>query len=101
MEEKGLPDFSGKVVWFYLENTPHIGETGVVILEYIRFEKKGDRVFLLGRIPELQGMEWLANCQAAIAWDSVVHYIEFKDMEDYKARVSKFKPTLMERIKGK
>ena len=99
MEEKGLPDFGGKVVYFFLKDSPHIGETGAVILEYMYFEKRGDRVFLIGKIPELQGMEWVANCQAAIAWDSVVHYIEFKSMEDYKARVGKFKPTLMERIK--
>lgn len=99
MEDKGLPDFSGKVVLFYLKDAPSIADNGV-IMEYLTFQKRGDRTFITGRIPELQGMEWIANCQSTIAWDSVIHYIEFKNMEDYKERASTYKPTLMERLKG-
>ena len=74
MEEKGLPNFLDKVVVFYLKNAPSIYDGGIV-MEYLQFEKRNGRIFLIGRIPELQWMEWIGNCQAAIEWDSVVHYI--------------------------
>ena len=100
MEETGLPDFSGKVVFFYLKNAPTICDDGI-LMEYLSFEKKDGRIFIMGRIPELQGMEWLANCQAAVEWESVIHYIEFKSIEDYTQRSSKFKPTLLQKLKNK
>jgi len=53
MEEKGLPDFSGKVIIFYLKDAPSICDNGI-LMEYLNFEKRGDRIFVMGRIPELQ-----------------------------------------------
>ncbi len=36
MEDKGLPDFSGKVVIFYLRDAPPICDDGI-LLEYLDF----------------------------------------------------------------
>ena len=99
MEDKGLPDFSGKVVIFYAKNPSPVWDNGI-LMEYISFEKREDRIFVVGRMPEGIGENWVANCKSVIEWDSVFHYLEFKNMKDYKDRGSKYKPTLMERLKS-
>lgn len=100
MEDKGLPDFSGKVVVLYIYNAPRGCEDGVV-LEYPSFEKREGRTFLTGRIPEVEGQEWVSNLQSAVAWESVIHYLIFNSIEDYKKRVINFKPTFFQKIMGK
>jgi hypothetical protein len=100
MEDKGLPDFSGKVVALYISNAPRGCEDGVV-LEYPSFEKRSERIFVCGRIPEVEGQEWVSNLQAAVDWESVVHYLIFNSIEDYRKRVISFKPSLFEKITGK
>ncbi len=98
MEENGLPDFSGKLVMFYLSSNVDIANNTVVV-EYMRFERAGDRLFVMGRVPVVEGLEWVGNCQAAIAWDSVTYYVEFKSVEDFKRRMDQFKPSLIERLR--
>ena len=97
MEDKGLPDFNGKVVVVYLDNAPRGCEDGVV-MEYPAFEKRNERIYLRGRIPELEGQEWVSQCQTAVTWDSVIHYIEFKTIEEYRKRTTQFKPSLLDRL---
>ncbi len=98
MEDKGLPDFKGKVVLFYIQNAPPAYATGIM-LDYINFEKRGGRIFIIGRCPHISDEDWLANCKSVLAWDAVVHYIEFNNIKDYKDRANQYKPTLLERIK--
>jgi len=98
MEDKDLPDFTGKAVIFYIKNAPPACDDGI-LMEYISFEKRGGRIFLVGRVPSGFGTDWTANCKAVIEWDSVIHYLEFKNMKDYKERASHYKPSIMERLK--
>lgn len=100
MENKELPDFKGKVVLFYVKNAPPSCENGIM-LEYINFDKRDGRIFLNGRVPKVYEEDWLANCKTVLEWDSVFHYIEFKNLQDYLNRASQYKPTLFERIKRK
>lgn len=83
-----LPDFKGKIVFLYISNAPRAIQDGV-ILEYAKFEMQGDRLFLVGRVPELdyEGVNWVSNLEAAVAWDKVIHYMVFKSREDYINRV--------------
>lgn len=98
MEDKGLPDFHGKVVILYLSNAPHACDDGV-LLEYPHFVKRDGRMFLSGRIPEIDDQEWVSSAQASVAWDAVIHYLEFKSIDDYRERLYEYKPTLLERLK--
>lgn len=98
MEDRGLPDFNGKIVILYLSNAPSSCEDGV-LLEYPHFVKRKGKFFLSGRIPEFEGQEWVSNAQASVAWDSVIHYLEFKSIDDYRKRLYEYSPTLLDRFK--
>ncbi len=98
MEDKGLPDFNGKVVILYLANAPRACEDGV-LLEYPHFIKRNDKIFLSGRIPEIEEQEWVSSAQASVAWDSVIHYLEFKSIDDYRDRLGEFKLTFLDKLK--
>jgi hypothetical protein len=97
MEEKKLPDFSGKVLIIYTANAPRACQDGTV-LEYAQLEKRGGRLFLTGRFPDIKEQEWLSNCQTAIAWDSIVQYVEYKSMKDFQEHMKHSKPSLMQRL---
>ena len=99
MEDRGLPDFDGKVVIFYLSNSTRWGDAGV-ILEYPKFENNKGRLFVRGRITEIEGQDWISCNQAAVLWDAGVHWVEYKSIEEYRTRKSKYKPTLLQRLKG-
>ncbi len=96
-ELNNVPDFSGKLLLVYA-NSPRAAEDGIII-EYAQIELRAGRLFLVGRTPGIEGYEWLANCQTAIAWDSIVHYFEFKSRKDYEERMKTVKLTLMQRLK--
>lgn len=93
-----LPDLSGKVVWFEIAGAP--AEREGVLLEYIEFRCLCNRVFAVGRMAEWDISGWLAGVEAAVAWDSVVHYLVFKSREDYQKRAATHKSsgTLKDRL---
>lgn len=92
INEEDLPDFTGKVVAVYLANASRGIQDGV-ILEYATFKNLGGRLFLVGRAPELEGMEWVSHLHGAIAWDSVQHYLIFDSgrSREFKAGELNFK----------
>ena len=74
-----LPDFSDQSVAFYVTTTGSMPDwigDGVILHSPI-FQLQGDRLFVVGRTPKFRGDEgeWSADRTAALAWDSVVHYI--------------------------
>jgi hypothetical protein len=62
MPENKLPDFSGKVVLFYVNNAPGGLQDGV-LMEYISFAELGGKLFLTGRIPTFDegGGDWVSK----------------------------------------
>ena len=88
-----LPDFSGKVVLFYLAGAAR--PEGVPV-EYAEFRMHGNRLFVVGRVPELHGSDWAAGVQMAVAWESVESYVVFPSREDFAARMPR--PTLRQRF---
>ena len=97
MEQNDLPDFSGKVLIVYTANAPRPCQDGTV-LEYAQLEKRGGRLFLTGRFPDIKEQEWLSNCQTAIAWDSIVQYVEYKSLKEFHEKMKQCKPTLMQKL---
>ena len=98
MDDKGLSDFNSKVLVVYLANAPHGIEDGIVI-EYPQFEKRDGKAFLRGRVPEIDGQDWISQCQTAVVWDSVVHYFEFNSIDEYRRRITQYKPSFWDRLK--
>jgi len=86
MTTESLPDFSNKVVLFYLSDST---SASGVILEYASFQCFAGRVFVVGRSPEMRLQEWISRLQAAVAWDQVTHYFVFDSREDCELRLSK------------
>jgi hypothetical protein len=78
-----LPDFSGKVVVFYLTN--HVTErAGTPVLEP-RFVTEGDRLFVRGAIPPgATQNDWASGATTAISWEHVVEYLVFESLEHYE-----------------
>lgn len=99
MQNENLPDFRGKLVVLYLSNSPQAIQDGVV-LEYASFVRYGDRLFVVGRVPEIEdgSLEWIANLQGGAAWDTVSFYLVFNSREDYLNRMSKIKTPFWQRI---
>ena len=83
-DEAVLPDFSGKTVVVYAANAPS-GIADGVVLEYPEFKRFNDRLFLIGRMAQIEG-SWARNAQCGIHWDSVVHYLIFNSTEDFLSR---------------
>jgi hypothetical protein len=94
-----LPDFANKVIWIEMAGAPE-SRVGV-LLEYVQFRKFAGRVFLIGRMAEWDISGWLAGTEAAVAWDSVIHYLAFKSREDYQQRATTHKPSLRDKVFGK
>lgn len=99
-EPAQVPDFAGKVVLFYLANSPSSVEAGVT-MEYIEPRLVGGRLFLVGRTPEQIGQEWVSQLQAGIAWDAVVHYVVFDSRDEFQARMGQVRHGLVERLFGR
>ncbi len=95
--ESALADFSGKVLVVYVADSPRGIQDGVVF-EYPELRNVGGRLFLTGRVPEVQGQEWVASLQTAVAWDSVVSYVVFNSREEYAARTTASRPTAFARL---
>ena len=60
-------------------------------MEHVEFKRLGGRLFVIGRVPEMLGSEWVSQLHSAIAWDSVVHYLVFESHEDFRTRMAKTK----------
>ncbi|MBW1721321.1 MAG: hypothetical protein JRH13_08185 [Deltaproteobacteria bacterium] len=99
MQEDNLPDFQGKLVVLYLSDAPKSIQDGV-LLEYASFQRYGGRLFVVGRVPEIEGesMDWIANLQGGAAWDSVTFYLLFNSREEYLNRVSTVRPPFWRRF---
>lgn len=95
------PEFAGKVVVFYIGSMASgtWGESGVV-LDYVSIRTIAGRRFIVGRLPEAVGDQWLWGLHGGIAWESVAHYLAFNSVEDYKSRVPKPALSLWKRIVG-
>ena len=99
-EVPSLPDFSGKLVIFYLAGASRAVEGGV-LLEYVEPRWVGRKLFLAGRTPETSESQWVSKLQAGVAWDSVTHYLVFDSREDYERRTASGKPGLWARLLGR
>ena len=101
MTPSKLPDFSGKLVLFYMGNAPGGLQDGV-LMEFISFTEFGDKLFLTGRIPTFdeRGQDWVSNLQAGIAWNDVVHYVIFESRDDYISRTMTDNVPLLKRLFG-
>jgi len=95
--QKDLPDFRGKLVVFYLAD-PTQALAGGVLLEFPEFKVLAGRTFVVGRSPELIGMEWASNLPSAVAWDSVLHYMVFDSRADYLERGMKPQKSPIDRL---
>jgi hypothetical protein len=79
------PDFSGKILSIYLVNAAP-EERACVLLEQAQFERQGDRLFLVGRVPDMKQNGWARGLRAAIAWDSIGYYLLFDSHEEVVRR---------------
>ncbi len=101
MDNGDLPDFHGKVVVFYLSDAPPPVQDGAV-LEYASFKTYGHKLFVVGRVPEIdpENGDWIANLQGAIAWEAVTGYLIFESRDDYINRMGIARVPLIQRIFG-
>ncbi|MFZ5571667.1 MAG: hypothetical protein ACOZF0_14795 [Thermodesulfobacteriota bacterium] len=99
MDTEALPDFHGKIVVFYISNAPDSLQDGAV-LEYISFKQFGGKLFVVGRVPEIdaENGDWIANLQGGIAWDAVTSYLIFDSRENYLSRMGLTKTPLIQRL---
>ena len=98
-ERNDLPSFSGQLVLVNLgvASTNDRGAEGW-LLEYPEWKTVGGRLFLVGRLPEIFGNEWVAGREVAVAWEQVTSYVRFDSREQYQQHAAKHKPTLRERF---
>jgi hypothetical protein len=92
-----MPDFQGKVIVLFIRSAPRGIEDGVV-LDFASFKDVGGRIFVCGRVPELYGADWIHGIQAGTAWEDVAHYMIFNSLEEYRSKMEKSKPTLLQRL---
>jgi hypothetical protein len=85
---KELPDFKGKILVVYTLNPPQAMQNGTA-LEYTEFKTFGNRLFIVGRVPDIGSDEWDSNLQTAVAWDAVQSYLVFDSKQDYITRLQK------------
>lgn len=95
-----MPDFTGKLVSLYVRHPPPALQEAF-LLEYATFREIGGHLYLHGRIPEYTGVGWVSRLQYGVRWDEVITYFIFDSVEDYDARVRSYRPTLMERLRGR
>ena len=85
---KELPDFTGKILVLYAQNPGQAMQNGTA-LEYPEFKTFGNRLFIVGRVPDIGSDEWDSNLQTAVAWDAVQSYLIFESKQDYIVRLQK------------
>jgi len=92
-----LPDFSGKVVLFYVTSLAGGMANGVVV-EQAEFRRFGQKLFVVGRTPEKTDSMWASRLENGVAWDAVVHYLVFASREEYERRMANAAPGLAKRF---
>jgi hypothetical protein len=97
MAEDELPDFSGKVVLFYVASPP-AGLANGVIMEQAEFRRFGGKLLVIGRTPDKTDPMWASHLQSGVAWDSMVHYLVFDSRAEYERRMSDATPGLAKRL---
>ena len=100
METSDLPDFSGFVLQLSLSNTG-ASEYAVdsVLLEYPEWRHVGGRLFLVGRMPEVDATSWVAGRETGVAWENVSSYVVFRSREEYRDSAARYRPSLRERLR--
>jgi hypothetical protein len=100
MNDEGLPDFDGKVVLLDMNAPDAIG--GGVVMTYASFKTYGGRLFIEGRIPQVDYVnhKWVSKLQTAVAWEDVTSYIVFESVGDYIDRLRQIKIPFIDRIKN-
>jgi hypothetical protein len=84
MSQKDLPDFSGKLLLFWVRSD----DRHPSVMTECRFVDQAGRLFVLGRAPEgVSDLDWMAGAEVAVAWDSVVMYVVFPDVKTYRDRM--------------
>ncbi len=85
LDKNDLPDFSGKCISISL-----IDDSVSHDLCNPHFEYQGNRLFIVGTIPEgATESDWAANKIGAIAWDRVLQYFVFDNLKDYQKAIKK------------
>ena len=77
-----LPDFSGLVVLLNVNVGSAEGAESYT-LEYCAWKTVGDRLFLSGRVPEIDTMLWASGRECSVAWSEVVSFTLFRSREQY------------------
>ncbi|MBW1988715.1 MAG: hypothetical protein JRI97_04125 [Deltaproteobacteria bacterium] len=84
--ETVLPDLRGKIVVLYLVNR---SLDHVAVMEDPHFEMLGNRLFIIGTVPEgTSPNDWAAGVTSNVAWDRVEEYLVFDSLEEYLSRAS-------------
>ena len=99
VDESELPDLSGRLLQLFLSRAGASEDSvSMFLLEYAKWQHIGGRLFLVGRVPEAEGSEWVAGREAAVAWDSVSCYVSFRSRDEYQESAAKYRPSLKERF---
>jgi len=89
-----LPDFTGKIVLFYLRDVPDWAALGFA-MESIMFRHQGDSVFLTGRVVSQANADfsddWRAGLETGLDWNCVYHYLVMSSRDEYDARLARHK----------
>lgn len=87
MSETSLPTFDGDIVIVYLADAPSALDNGVII-EKPTFQTINGALYIQGRYPDLQEDNWAAGAKTGILWSSVIHWITFDTIADYRERIN-------------
>ena len=78
--------FRGRVLLVYLMNAPDVFSGGVAISNP-RTEELFGRTFIVGDVPSTLS-DWAAGSRIGIAFDQVIHFLEFSDENEYLTKLS-------------
>ena len=99
LDHSELPDLSGRLLQLFLSRAGASEDSvSVFLLEYAKWQHIGGRLFIVGRVPETKGSEWVAGREAAVAWDGVSCYVSFRSRDEYEESAASYKPSLKERL---
>jgi hypothetical protein len=78
-----LPDFSKKLI-----SVSFGGSDDSQAVEHPQWKRLGDRLFLVGTVPQgCSTRGWLDGIAVAVAWDAVSDYLVFDSADDYRKRM--------------
>ena len=84
MNKDNLPTFAGKCISLTVDCNTQSHD-----LIDPHFEYQGGRLFIIGTVPEGSSVSgWTNGCVGAVAWDRVVEYFVFDDLESFKNTVA-------------